>query len=96
MAELCCPFILVLLIGVMAGTYSSMLIGPQVLVMWEKGRVQDDVASGPVPNRRRPRPTPYLISWPSRDCSVISALTPQVSKYTLNPVSYRCLNPSTI
>ncbi len=31
------PFILVLLIGVLAGTYSSMLIGPQVLVMWEKG-----------------------------------------------------------
>ena len=29
------PFILVLLIGVIAGTYSSMLIGPQILVMWE-------------------------------------------------------------
>lgn len=31
------PFILVLLIGVLAGTYSSLLIGPQALVMWEKG-----------------------------------------------------------
>ena len=30
------PFVLVLIIGVIAGTWSSMLIGPQILVMWEK------------------------------------------------------------
>ncbi|HEX77898.1 MAG TPA: protein translocase subunit SecF [Dehalococcoidia bacterium] len=33
------PFILVLLVGVIAGTYSSLFIASQLLVVWERGEV---------------------------------------------------------
>ena len=64
------PFILVLLIGVIAGTYSSMLIGPQILVMWENRGVRDDPASSPVSTRRPPGSHPHAYLTPElRTCS---------------------------
>ncbi|MEE9278501.1 MAG: protein translocase subunit SecF, partial [Dehalococcoidia bacterium] len=34
------PFVLVLLVGAVAGTYSSIAVAAQVVVLWEEGSIQ--------------------------------------------------------
>ena len=49
------PFVLVLLVGAIAGTYSSIGVAAQVLVLWNEGSMHRFLRVGPRP-RRRPRP----------------------------------------
>ena len=34
------PFVLVLLVGAVAGTYSSIAVASQIVVLWEEGSIQ--------------------------------------------------------
>ena len=47
------PFVIVLLIGAIAGTYSSIAVASQIVVLWQEGSIQRRFGAEPQETRRR-------------------------------------------